>query len=1028
MKINARLHGLDARLFPCGLAAAAGRAEFTYYPHVSILSGRMSDRAREREVVRGFILAEQERQGNRGRLEPADLDRLLDDRLETVQVRCELRTLSDVIRDEQVQRIDLLKVDVERSELDVLRGLSGQDWPKVRQLVVEVHDDQGDLAAIVDLLEARGFETAVEQESSLSSTRLSNVYARRPGAAGPPGGAPGPRTSGTRFFSPGVLVDHLRTRVKERLPEYMVPSAFVLLEQLPLTANGKVDRRALPSPDAALAVDEARHVDPRNAEEESLARIWAEVLGRPRVSATANFFDLGGDSILGLLVVSRANRAGLPVTLKQLFQYQTLSDLAAVCGRPSARSVDEVARAGPVPLTPIQGWFFQQELAEPHHFDQAFLVRSRRRVDPAILASALTRVVEHHDALRLRFRSTPAGWVQQLEETVDPVPVSVFEPGGPSPERSGARVREAVARANAGLDLARGPLVRAVVFPGSAGPAGPDPDRILLVAHHLVVDGVSWHILLEDLATACSQLAAGQAVELSPRTASYASWARRLAEVRSSGLDQDEVDHWNVLDRAGEWTVPIDHPGGENTRALADEVTVRLGAEETAALLGAAADGRGAPVNVLLLTALVQALTGWTGQRSVRIDLEGHGRDESLTGLDVTRTVGWFTSLYPAVFALDQRQPAGDRVRSIREQIGRTPGNGVGYGMLRYLDRSTRGPVRSAVLFNYLGRLDGGLAGSSVFAPPLELARPLQSPRQQRQYLLEVDGWMSDGLVVGFTFGRKLHRRATVEALVGAFTAALGELIRGASTAAVERGPRALTSPGVEAPRLARVLRRLRPGRDPGPSPRIESIDPLTPAQQGMLFGSLAAPGAGVHVEQLILTLDGPIDLETLTEAWRRVVARHAALRTAFLWEEEVDPVQVVVDPVDLECRREDWTSLDRETAAARLETLLAADRRHGFDLCRPPPMRIALLSLARDRLWLVWSFHHLAVDGWCLPIVLGEVGELHDALRQGRPARLPPVRPYRDYVSWLSRQDPAGPERFWRRTLEGVDLPTPLG
>lgn len=346
LRQNAALYGDQIQVHACGLAERPGTADFTYYPHVSVVSGRYADAATESETIRAF-LGNQENGTGKG-LPPETLAMLVRERLAAETCSCRLETLSTVIRAEQVTRIDLLKIDVEKSELDVLRGLEDEHWPLVRQAVVEVHDVDGQLAEVEALLRRRGFTMTTEQESTLTGTRLYNVYARRAGPVTDPAGSP---ATGPAWCSPTALISALRTELKQRLPDYMVPSAFVLLERLPLTGNGKVDRRALPPPGVDRHVA-ARFVEPRSPAETAVAEVWREVLGLAQIGVDDNFFDLGGHSLLLAKVHSRLNeRFGVDVSIVELFRHSTIATLARFYASADTARDGFTAEPAPAPTT-----------------------------------------------------------------------------------------------------------------------------------------------------------------------------------------------------------------------------------------------------------------------------------------------------------------------------------------------------------------------------------------------------------------------------------------------------------------------------------------------------------------------------------------------------------------------------------------------------------------------------------------------------------------------------------------------------
>jgi non-ribosomal peptide synthase protein (TIGR01720 family) len=493
-----------------------------------------------------------------------------------------------------------------------------------------------------------------------------------------------------------------------------------------------------------------------------------------------NFFELGGDSILSIQIVSRAGRAGLRVSPRQLFEQQTVAGLASVAGAVPAVAAEQGRVVGEVALTPIQRWFLEQELPERHHFNQSAWVELGGEVDREALEWALAAVVWHHDALRLRVERGSSGWRQHLvgreeAELLGWVDLAEVEPS----QRSRVMAEEAL-RVQGSLDLEAGPVVRAVLFGGEPGEACP----LLVVVHHLAVDGVSWRILLEDLETAYAQVRAGREVRLPAKTTSYREWARRLEEHAAGAAVSAEAGHWLDERREEVGRLPVDHAGGENRVSSSSSVEVSLDGEETRRLLQEVPSAYRTQINDVLLTALGEALSGWTGGGPVVVDLEGHGREEEVIGgVDLSRTVGWFTSLFPVLLDVDERGDPGRSLRSVKERLRSVPGKGLGYGLLRYLGPDGEVSRRLAALpeaevsFNYLGQFSSRSGWMPLGRPGLPGGLDC-SATARRAHLVDVVGAVVDGeLRVWWTYSREVHEEATVRGVAEAFAEGLRGLI-----------------------------------------------------------------------------------------------------------------------------------------------------------------------------------------------------------------------------------------------------------
>ncbi|MGW2952503.1 non-ribosomal peptide synthase/polyketide synthase, partial [Streptomyces eurythermus] len=801
----------------------------------------------------------------------------------------------------------------------------------------------------------------------------------------------------------------LRAALRRVLPEALVPSSFTPLEALPLTTSGKLDRRALPAPEHG--VEEREFTAPRTPEEELLAGIWAEVLGVDRVGVTDNFFELGGDSILSIQAVSRARAAGLDIGSQDVFRHQTVADLAAAAPRRTT-AVPAPLRpreAGPAPLTPVQEWFFATH-GPLRHFSMSMLLDLPHDLDARALERALDAVVAHHPALRTRFTRTGDTWRQHPGTGPAGGPLTRCAPGTPPAEAARA--------ARAALDPATGTLLRAALL------TGPDRPRLFVTAHHLAVDSVSWRILLADLESAYRQAAAGREPRLEPEHTPFTAWAHALAErVRSGGLD-DDLPYWTRETAEPPAPLPVDLPGTPLAGSVRT-VRTRVDRATTEALLRKVPGVYRTQVNDVLLSALGRVLADWTGTDRVTVALEGHGREEDLAaGADLARTVGWFTTQYPVTLTPAGPDDWGTTLKAVKERLRAVPRRGLGYQALGHLGsprpeaRALGGLPLPQVCFTYHGQWETPAAGD--FAPVAEVPGADMDPGAPLDHLLDVSALVAGGeLEITWHYSDQVHHTGTVRRLADAMVAALA----GIAEHCARPGAGGRTPSDFPLARLdqAAVDRLVGDGRD------VEDLLPLTPLQEGMLFHRLVGGPDDVYVDQAALLLDGVTDPDALALAWQRVTDRTPALRTSVVWEGVPVPLQVVHRQVTVPIRRLDWRELDERERAGRLERLRADDLARGLDLGTAPLTRLTLVRLPEARLHLLWTSHHLILDGWSLAQVLTDVFEEYVALTAGTAPRPPARRPFGDYVRWLAGRDTEAARAHWRTVLAGFATPTPL-
>jgi non-ribosomal peptide synthase protein (TIGR01720 family) len=822
----------------------------------------------------------------------------------------------------------------------------------------------------------------------------------------------------------------LRSYIKERLPEYMVPAAFVWLKELPLTPNGKLDRRALPVPTAETTAYPTRHVEPRNHVEEILCGIWAKLLKAERVGTNDNFFELGGDSILIIQVVGRARELGIHLTPREMFEHQTVAELGRVA-RPTHHVSHEAefdTLEGPIPFTPIQQRFFESNVARPDHFNQAALFDLNQDVDSTILEQAIIALVRCHPVLRMRFNVEANAWQQWSDENL---PDRIYERRDLKPVPESDRKSELehdVSRTQASLDLQSGQLVRAVEYDLGLVVGR----RLLLVIHHLVVDGVSWRILLGNLEKLYGQIKARQTIDLGVKTTSFRHWAEGIRKYSQSEEVQREVEYWCAESRKRSRPLPRDYEAAdaENIVATQQTVTIELNEEETRELLQDVPEVYHTQINDVLLSALARVCGEWTKCPQVLLDIEGHGREEVLNGMDLSSTVGWFTTIWPLVLnaGSEQQWNVGDLLKTTKEQLRKVPNHGFGYGVLRYIgkDDTIRRQLavmpQAEILFNYLGQLDQVFSNLQLFVPAKENGGTGAAEENHRGYLIIVSGMViRNRLQVTWKYSTKLHARETIQVLADRYVCCLRSFIEHCQN----------NQAGGHTPSdfpLATMLRQEDLDRWIGHDKNIIDVYPLSSMQHGMLFDSLREPGTGLYTVQLSCQMDGRLIPAAFQCAWEEAVRRHSVLRTQFIWEGLIEPVQVVRERVDFCWHEEDWRDKPLSEQQEKWERFLYEDRVRGFDFFQASLLRVSLIRTGDRSYYFSWSHHHILLDGWSVQIIMREVFLLYEAYREGHDLLLNTVAPYRKHIEWLQKQNEKAVGEFWRHEMQGAAVPTRLG
>ncbi|PZD92996.1 hypothetical protein DNH61_25410 [Paenibacillus sambharensis] len=817
-----------------------------------------------------------------------------------------------------------------------------------------------------------------------------------------------------------LSVSQLRSWLAETLPDYMIPSSFTQLERMPLTANGKLDRKGLPAPGSGAAA-EGGYTPPGSALEKTLAQIWEQVLGVVSPGIHDHFFELGGDSIKAIQVSSRLHAQGLRIELKNVMKHPTIAGMSKHITAAN-RVISQGPVEGEVTFTPIIHRFMEQPAEVRHHYNQSVMLHFREGIAADTVRRIFDKLTRHHDALRLVLSRAQTGGEDRLrlynkgpEHTSCKLIVRNF--------RHVADPAELVAKEadmlQGSISLEEGPLVQLGLFQTTEG------DHLLIAIHHLAVDGVSWRILFEDILTLHGQAASGEPLELPGKTDSFQYWAEELAAYSRSSDFHKQAAYWRAIAERQYGTLPTDLEPADNSVHRARSYSVRLTEELTVKLLRRAHHAYGTDTNDLLLAALGLACRDWCGMDRLLVELEGHGREDIRRDVNISRTVGWFTAVYPVALelqGLDDRDAAHSGlsayVKRVKEQLRQIPDKGLGYGLLKYMAQRDEGAASVPALpepeisFNYLGQFDQEVETGVFGVSPLPMGSPVH-PHAIRRSKLDLTGIITGGsLEMTVHYNGDAYREATIRQFAEGYRKRLEQLIEHcASKESPERTPSDYGSRTLSIAELERIERRY---------PDMEQVYPLSPMQSGLLFHSLMNAGSEAYFEQFAFVLKGKLDFAKFELSFNELLRRHDIFRTAFVYEGVAVPQQVVRRHRDVSIELRDLRQMSKSQQQEQVELAKRLDREQGFDLAEGVLMRMTLLQIEDDAYQVLWSHHHIVMDGWCMETVTGDLLEAYRALVEGTELRLEPAKPYADYIRWLEGVDKEDGLAYWRNALQG--------
>nr|WP_255408056.1 non-ribosomal peptide synthase/polyketide synthase [Chitinophaga sp. MD30] len=811
------------------------------------------------------------------------------------------------------------------------------------------------------------------------------------------------------------------TYLKGKMPEYMIPSWLIQLEKLPLTTNGKVDKKALPVPDMKNLADS--YVAPRNDIERTLCRIWEELLHVSPVGISDNFFELGGDSIITIQLVSRAKRAGYNLHPRDIFRHQQISSLSSLLltGNKAIITTEQGLLEGDSRLLPVQQHFFETVGVNADHYIQDVLLNVQKEITAEQLSTAIHELLRFHDALRFKYTFAADNWHQEYGQYTGSV--EVVNLGTATPANYREQLLHQVHKYQLSLDITAGIVCRFVLF---RTPAAEQYNRLLIVVHHLAVDGVSWRILTEDL----NNLLKGQetlATQL--KGTSYRQWRTALEQYGQRKSTWAQLPFWKKVTSAyqplrtdNRYDMPV-----TTSDIILHETTI---AETyTTRLLYDAGKAYNTGVEELLLTALALTLSAWNSRAVVNLGLEAHGREDIAPDVDSSRTIGWFTSLYPVMLTVKQDLTAADAIKSVKEQLGKITDKGIGYGVLKYINQeeTLQGHQPWDVTFNYLGQIDNMLQQDTILSLAEETTGMSSEARINVPDKLMIDASVSNGkLIIQWRYSKHHFSVAGITDLSEHFNNHLIQLLdhcasqqqpvptpmdfRLGDVISYEDLDKFLDTPFNGAPRRNQVNGLFR----------------LSNLQEGMLFHTLYNPDSITYREQLSAELS-LLDTGIFIRSWELLLDRFSILRSGFYVEDFSILVQCEYKKVPLPVTILDYSAMEEQQQQEAVRAYEQMDLQRGFDLENPPLMRISLIKTATAKYRLLWTYHHILLDGWSMPVLMEDLLDTYEALAAGKQVEVGPVDRYGDYIHYLGNLDGEATKTYWQQYLSTLTAPTLL-
>ena len=806
-------------------------------------------------------------------------------------------------------------------------------------------------------------------------------------------------------------INLVRQYLEQHLQTYMIPSNILVLDKLPVTINGKLDKTKLPTLNTNK--NSYSYLAPKNHIEKCMVTIWRKIFNLRKVSLTDDYYRLGGDSITAMQISSQASKIGLKVKVRDILNYSTVGHLCKFI-KPIKSTViqHKLPYNNRVSLTPIQQWFFTRNLKAPNQFSNYVLLKSKVSLTIKQVEAVFSQLIKQHDMLRAYFYVENGSWRQKISQYCVMSKVSRFTFNSAQSEFEIWLKLRAI-NLQKKLELSQPPLVKVAIIEGYQRTT-----HLLIIIHHLIIDGISWRVLIEDLAAYIHNLENNTKASVTTIANSYATWSNHLNKLAGTSAIKGTYDYWSTAIPIS-YNLPLDYPRGKNTTVSESKTNINVDQSLTQLILKDIPEKHKIKPHEILIVALCYTLSLWSKQEDIYLDMEHHGREVVNETLELSQTIGWFTALFPVSIKVSTRIPHNWEmlVKLVKSQLREVPNDGLSYGILRYLckDKSLSGLLSSTseaeISFNYLGQFP--LQENKILTmtdQPIYLVSGIEN---MRTHLFDIMAWVKAGvLTISWSYSRNCHNLKTIELLVGNLADNIKVLTQALHAATYPWTiPQDYPFSELRQRNLDKLIQHY---------PKLSNILPLSPIQQGLLFHKTCEDHDFAYHIQVRWHDPRVLDLKYYKLAWEHILARFEVLRAQFIWNDLEKPVQVINSSVQLPWKVYDLEELSAKNQQLRITAIINQDKKQTFDLSKAPLMRITVFSLTHDNHIIIWTHHHILLDGWSLNLVLNDLYEIYEAYIKNNQARLQTTPSYSAYIRSIQQSNKRYAKRFWVSYFKG--------